>query len=109
MADHDPGKQVQARTTSVVGSADAPTILADGYSGLVVANNVVRFRLVQSIIDDEGNTVRRVSGHLAMPLESFVSIHAAMTETLHNMISEGLIQVEEEGDASAEESDDAGQ
>ena len=67
-------------------------IFADAVSNIFVANGLVRFQLLASEVDAEGQ-VKPVSVEtVVLPLSGFINLHAQMEQIIKKMLDDGLLK-----------------
>jgi hypothetical protein len=74
-------------------------IFADAVSNIFVANGLVRFQLLASEVDSEGQVKPAPVETVVLPLSGFVNLHAQMEQIIKKMLDDGILkpaQIEDE-------------
>jgi hypothetical protein len=67
-------------------------IFADAVSNIFVANGLVRFQLLASEVDAEGQVKPALVETVVLPLSGFINLHAQMEQIIKKMIDDGLLK-----------------
>jgi hypothetical protein len=74
-------------------------IFADAVSNIFVANGLVRFQLLASAVDAQGQVAPAPVETVVLPLSGFINLHAQMEQIIKKMIDDGVLkptQIEDE-------------
>jgi hypothetical protein len=74
-------------------------IFADAVSNIFVANGLVRFQLLASAVDAQGQVTPAPVETVVLPLSGFINLHAQMEQIIKKMIDDGILkptQIEDE-------------
>lgn len=70
-------------------------IFADAVSNIFVANGLVRFQLLASAVDAEGQVKPAPVETVVLPLSGFINLHAQMEQIIKKMIDDGILKPSE--------------
>ena len=70
-------------------------IFADAVSNIFVANGLVRFQLLASEVDSEGQVKPVPVETVVLPLSGFINLQAQMEQIIKKMIDDGLLKPSE--------------
>ena len=70
-------------------------IFADAVSNIFVANGLVRFQLLASAVDAQGQVTPAPVETVVLPLSGFINLHAQMEQIIKKMIDDGILKPSE--------------